>query len=416
MKKIIYISTILLLAISFNSCKKEYDNPALKTVAVGEVKTIAEVRAMHVPGENVKITQDISVYGVVTADETTGNLYKEAYMEDATGGLYMRFQSNSGLYIGDSIQVNINGAIILKYNQMLQVDSLHADNSIKKISTQNFKTPEAVEISTLLNNMEDYQARLIQINNVRFVEGGQGLTFADGDNQVSETRVLQNLSGEQIDVRTSGYANFANDTLPAGSGTFIGVVAQYNSGLQLIIRTPNELTMDGALPEEIVKDFDDQSLTSGGWTTQHLVGPSYTAWGIFASTNSAAKVTCYNSTTMMGEVSDAWLISPALDLSASGSPIFNFRNVVRYGLTPVLEVLVSTDYDGVSSPTTATWTDLTSLATWDTDDSSWSTWTNSGDLDLTPYKTGATYIAFRHQGQNISGVPTWEIDDIRIIK
>lgn len=299
---------------------------------------------------------------------------------------------------------------------MLQVDSLHADNSIKKISTQNFKTPESVEISTLLNNMEDYQARLIQINNVRFVEGGQGLTFADGDNQVSETRVLQNLSGDQIDVRTSGYANFANDTLPAGSGTFIGVVAQYNSGLQLIIRTPNELTMDGALPEEIVKDFDDQSLTSGGWTTQHLVGPSYTAWGIFASTNSAAKVTCYNSTTMMGEVSDAWLISPALDLSASGSPIFNFRNVVRYGLTPVLEVLVSTDYDGVSSPTTATWTDLTSLATWDTDDSSWSTWTNSGDLDLTPYKTGATYIAFRHQGQNISGVPTWEIDDIRIIK
>lgn len=416
MKNLTTFNFILIFTVLLSSCKKEYDTPTLKTIPVGDVKTISEVRAMYVPGEEVKITQDISVYGVVTADETSGNLYKEAYMEDATGGLYMRFQSNSGLYIGDSIQLNLNGAKILKYNQMLQVDSLHADNSVKKISTQNFKEPETVGISTLLNNMEDYQAKLIKLNNVRFVEGGQGMTYADGDNQVSETRVLQNISGEMVDVRTSGYANFANDTLPAGSGTFIGVVAQYNSGLQLIIRAPSELAMDGALPVEIVKDFDDQSLTSGGWTTHHLSGPSYTAWDIFASTNSAAKVTCYNSSTMMGEVSDAWLVSPALDLSSSGSPIFNFRNVVRYGLTPVLEVLVSTDYDGVSSPTTATWTNLTSQALWDTDDSSWSTWTSSGDIDLSPYKTGATFIAFRHQGQNISGVPTWEIDDIRIIK
>ena len=61
----------------------------LKQFPVGTVKTIAEVRAMHVPGETVRITEDLSVYGVVTIDETTGNFYKESYITDATGNLYI---------------------------------------------------------------------------------------------------------------------------------------------------------------------------------------------------------------------------------------------------------------------------------------------------------------------------------------
>lgn len=417
MKKLIYTIILGIFSImALVSCTKEFDDPTVKTIPTGTVMTIAEVRALHVPGQEVKITQDISVYGVVTADETTGNLYKESYIQDETGALYLRFTSSTGLYVGDSIRVNINGAKILKYNQMLQVDSLHADNSVFKIKTQQFRTPQVVTISNLLANIEGYQGKLIQLDNVRFVARNQSLTYADGVNKVSTSRFLEDLSGNQIEVRTSGYANFANDTLPAGSGTFVGISAQYNSGIQLLIRNTNEVDLLGPMPIEIIKNFNDSSLTSGGWQTQLLAGPSYTAWGIFSSTNSAAKISCYNSSTTMGEVSDAWLISPVLDLSQSSSPFFNFRNVVRYGTSPALEILVSTNYDGISSPTTATWSNLTSQAIWDTNTSTWSSWTSSGDLSLTPYKSSTTYIAFRHQGQNISGVPTWEIDDIKIIK
>lgn len=417
MKNLKYISGSFAFAlIAFTSCTKEFDNPTVKTIPTGTVMTIAEVRALHVPGQEIKITQDISVYGVVTADESTGNLYKESYIQDETGALYLRFTSSTGLYIGDSVRININGAKILKYNQMLQVDSLHADNSVFKINTQQFRTPQVVTISDLLANIEGFQGKLIQLDNVRFVARNQSLTYADGVNKVSTGRFLQDLGGSQVEVRTSGYANFANDTLPGGNGTFVGISAQYNSGIQLLIRNTNEVDLHGAIPIEIIKNFDDQSLTSGGWTTTLVNGPIYAAWAMYIATNSAAKISCYNSATTMGEVSDAWLISPAFDLSTSSSPLFNFRNVVRYGTAPALEVLVSTNYDGVSAPSTATWSNLTSLAAWDTDISSWSTWTNSGNLSLTPYKSNATYIAFRHQGQNISGVPTWELDDIKIIK
>jgi hypothetical protein len=393
--------TLIVLA----SCTKEFDDPTVKTIPVGNVMTIAEVRDLYVPGEEVKITQDISVYGVVTADETTGNLYKEAYMQDETGALYLRFTSTSGLYIGDSIRVNLNGAKIYKYNQMLQVDSLHADNSILKIKTQQYRTPQVVTIANLMANIEGFQGKLIQINNVRFVERGQSLTFADGTNQVDVSRFLEDLSAAQVEVRTSGYANFANDTLPAGNGSFIGISAQYNSGLQLLIRNPNELTLNGPVPIEIIKNFDDLSLTSGGWDTLYPVVNNKWTIGTFSG-NSYAYIT-NGSTKKVGE---SWLISPSFNFSSSPFPSFNFKTAA-FAANTALKVLISTDY--VSGlPSTGTWTDITSSFSYST--GSWA-WVSSGSFDLNAYKQSNVHIAFKFIGTSASW-DTWEIDNIKILK
>ena len=80
-----------------------------------------------------------------------------------------------------------------------------------------------------------------------------------------------------------------------------------------------------------------------------------------------------------------------------------------------LVLYVSTDYDGTSNPTQqGTWTDITSLATWDVDNTTWGNWTNSGDVDLTSYISPSTYIAYEYFGSSSSG-STWEIDNIIII-
>jgi hypothetical protein len=365
------LSSIAAFLILLTSCQKEFSDPTVKTVPTGKIMTVADVRALYEPGQTVKISEDISVFGVVTMDESTGNLYKESYITDATGNLYLRFISGSGLYTGDSIQVNINGAKILKYNQMLQVDSLHPDNSVVKIATQQFKAPEVVSISSLSDGngdaLESSQGKLIQFDNVRFVEGGQGKTYADFDNQTAESHFLQDLSGTQVEVRTSGYANFANDTLPSGVGSFVGIVAQYNSGLQLLIRNPNELNMNGLAPILVnSKDFDDQSLTSGGWTNQLISGAASCAWGIFASSNSAAKISNNSN-----QVCESWLISPSLDLSTANNASMEFRNTIRFDTGPQLKLVVSTDYSGAGDPNLANWTDITTSVPangWDTDD------------------------------------------------
>ena len=87
----------------FTSCKKDFDDPTINVVPTGNVLTIAEVRALYQPGKTIKIAEDISVYGVVTMDESTGNLYKESFITDGTGNLYkanniIKFSRNIFMY------------------------------------------------------------------------------------------------------------------------------------------------------------------------------------------------------------------------------------------------------------------------------------------------------------------------------
>jgi hypothetical protein len=412
MKNINYtLSLLVLVSFLFTSCEKEFIDPETRTIAEGTVVSISDVRAMETPGVTYTITEDISVYGVVTIDETTGNLYKESYITDATGNLYLRFTASSGLYIGDSIRVNLKGAKILRYNQMLQIDSLHPDNNIVKIATQVYKTPQLVSIDDLLNNMESSQGKLVQIDNSWFAEKGLGKAYADAATQTAVSRVLQDLNGGSIDVRTSGYANFASDTLPDGVGTFIGVVAQYNSGLQLIIRNPNELSLNGVAPT--VKDFQDNSLTSGGWLPYLVSGPALAAWTTYTSgTNTLAKATNFDGSSNFA--CESWMISPASDFSNSTTPTLSLGSVYKY-TGAVLQVLVSTDYDGISDPSLGTFTWTPIAVPLDPAHDDWNL-VPSGNVSLSAFNGApSVYVGFKYTGSNSDG-STWEIDNIIINK
>ena len=43
---------------------------------------------------------------------------------------------------------------------------------------------------------------------------------------------LLDCNGNTVSVRTSGYANFADDTLPSGNGSIVGIFTIYNSEKQ----------------------------------------------------------------------------------------------------------------------------------------------------------------------------------------
>jgi hypothetical protein len=414
-KKILGIA-LLASAMIFTSCEKEFDSPPIKEIPVGSVLTVADVKAMLVPGQETYFTTDLSVYGVVTIDESTGNLYKETYIQDATGGLYLRFTATSGVNIGDSVRINLNGGSILEYTGMLQINNLDPDNNVVKIATEVFKQPEVTLITDLLiaGNNAYYQGRLIQINDAEFTCDEMGNTFADALTQSSEDRNLSDTIGNTVIVRSSGFSNFANSTLPSGRGSLIAVVSEYNGLMQLIIRDPNELTLSGPRFQQcadVSKNFSDQSITSGGWTTQLLTGSiDWTTSDQGSSGNFYGVMSNYISPNNFA--SETWLISPSLDFSSSTAPVFDFKNAYSYN-GAALEVLVSTDYDGVSVPSSATWNPLSVQLS-----SGFFAWVNASDLpngpiDLTPYLVNNVYIAFKYTGSNSDG-STWEIDDIEI--
>ena len=189
-----------------------------------------------------------------------------------------------------------------------------------------------------------------------------------------------------------------------GKGVFVGLVAQYNDGLQLIIRDPQELDMTGEVPT--LKTFDDQSITSEGWSTQVVTGPFNWSTTDQGSSSHYAALTNYASGNTASEV---WLISPSFDFSNSTAPSLSFKNASNYN-GPDLEVYVSTNYDGTSLPATASWSPLSATLS-----GGGFEWVSSGGINLSSFLGANTYIAFKYTGTSSDG-KTWELDNIIINK
>jgi hypothetical protein len=84
---------------------------------------------------------------------------------------------------------------------------------------------------------------LIKLENVQFVYCDAGRTYADAVTQYSLNRVLEDCNGNEIILRTSGFADFANARTPTGKGTLVGVLGKYGSDYQLYIRNTDDVVM-----------------------------------------------------------------------------------------------------------------------------------------------------------------------------
>ena len=229
---------IVFFALSLFACKREYDSPPLNQLPENGIISIAQLRSMAYPH---KFLGDTSIFGVITMDEQTGNIYKNVYIQDTSGaGMNLRLLSSGGVIQGDSVRVSLKGTILTQFDGMLQLDSVDVDDNIVTQSTGNIVEPKTVTIAEINSSI---QAQLIRLEGVEFSGMDVGGTWADGDNQASLNRMLVNCFGDEVIVRTSGYANFANEVIPSDNGSIIGVVGQYNTDRQLYIRTPLEAQM-----------------------------------------------------------------------------------------------------------------------------------------------------------------------------
>ena len=120
---------LAMVGMMFTACKKDYPAPPIQDLPIGTVYTISDILAME-PG--TVFTEDASVYGIITADEQSGNLYKAAFMQDrATGAaLELFLNAPSGVRIGDSIRVYLKDVTFSLYNNLPQLTNFEADGHI----------------------------------------------------------------------------------------------------------------------------------------------------------------------------------------------------------------------------------------------------------------------------------------------
>lgn len=395
---------LLFSAAVISACKKDPDSPPFDTLLPSQIVTIDSLRNWETATGPVSITENLSVYGIVTMDESSGNIYKQLYIQDHTGAIQVRLSASSDFKVGDSVRIALKGAYLSEYAGVIQLDSIDPTTDVIKQSAGNTFNPTVKTIDQI--TLED-EGKLIKLENVQFQYSELSNTFADAVNQSSQNRMIEDCAGNTLIVRTSGFANFAGTALPTGNGSMVCIVNQFNGELQLILRSFTEIKLSGArCPGQLLlKDFDDNSVTSGGWVVQQVIGTE--TWTTSTAGGAPEPYGVIDNFSGTNTQTESWLISPALDLSNSTSADLTFENACNYA-GAALQLLISTNYPGTGDPNGFTWTALT--ATWST--GSWA-WVNAGTIDLSAYLQSNVRIAFKYTGSNSDG-KTWEIDDIII--
>ncbi|KWW25071.1 MAG: nucleic acid-binding domain-containing protein [bacterium F082] len=348
-------NTFLLLAMvgmMFTACKKEYPEPPIQDLPIGEVYTIEDILNME-PG--TVFTEDASVYGIITADEVSGNLYKAAFMQDRATGKAIELYLNavSGVRIGDSVRIYLKDVTYAMYNNLPQLSNFEADGHIVILANNKPIEPKVTTIADV--NAGNHLAQLIRLENVRFTEQN---TFADPTTYGNRTLADPTDYSQTVIVRTSNYANFANDSLPQGTGNLTAIATVYNNTWQLVIRSARELDFDGYVPggDNGLPYYQDFASSFGTYTTYDVAGPQ--SWEIDYNT---AKMTGYaNSTNYANE---DWLISAKFSLENVSSASLTMTYIARYfnNLDSDITLQVSSDYTS-GDPTSANWTQVP--ATW----------------------------------------------------
>lgn len=313
----------------FFSCKKEYDVPPLKKANDGEKITISAIKAKYKSNINYKFQNDSNLYCTVIADEVSGNLYKDVYVRDASGALHVKLLFGGGLFIGDSIRINLKGAYLNEYNRLIQLDSVDMEKNVVKLASGLNPQPEIMTISQIIANTSatnTVQSRLVKIENVEFLPADQNQPFADAIAKASVNRIIKSCSNASVTVRTSGYANFASKNTPAGNGSIIAIVSQYGSTMQLIIRNYNDLDMNGALCSVPVTTFaigtpvasinesfngisSNADFVLTDWINYNQVGSVKWKGDVQSSTYKCIRASAYNS----GDASNViWVITPPI--------------------------------------------------------------------------------------------------------
>ena len=402
MKKIFKQSFILLalLGVMFTSCKKDYPEPNITVLPVGTVYTIDSILKMEA---GTVFNDDASVYGIVTADEKSGNLYKAAFIQDpeTNAAIELYLNAKSGVTTGDYIRVYLKGVTYSVYNNLPQLSGFEADGHIVILANDDKRIkPMTTTIANLKANQDKYIGRLVRLENVWFTEQG---TFAEL-NGYGE-RCLVDASSPTGDnnfiVRTSNYANFAQDPLPSDTGNLVAIASLYKSTWQLLVRSKSDLEFHnfsgggGVTPEPPAPAGEVQKLpyvqsfetSFGSYTTYDVSGAQ--KWIIDFKT---AKMTGYEGGT--NNANEDWLISSPVDLTGITDAKMTMSYICRYfsNLSSDITVWASTDYTFGNDPTTATWTQMSASLS---ESSDWNTF-KTAEIALTSMVGQTMYFAVKY--------------------
>ena len=259
MKNLILTICVLMFVISIVimlSCNKKFDEPpAYMAPDLTPTLTIAQLKMMHATGNVESITTDDIIEGVVIANDSSGNFYKQIIIEDSTAGIAINiddYNLYSSYPVGRNVFIKLNGLILYDDNKLIQIGgSKDANNNINPIAAPLKNqyvikgvgnvpvAPKVIDVSDL---NDSYQNMLIQLTNMEFSEADTAKTYADTSSSKNAVSfVLKNCSNKSVTLRNSGFVSFAGANVPNGNGSITSIYSVYNTSKQILIRDTNDV-------------------------------------------------------------------------------------------------------------------------------------------------------------------------------
>ncbi len=196
------------------------------------LETIANVRALFT-GTETNVSDNIKIQGVITSDGASMNLPDQnAFIQDASGAIAIRFTGAHSFVLGDEVEITIQNIELSEFNDLLQLTNIPNGNATK-VGDGTLPTPASVTITQVLSG--NFEAQLVQLSGVQF--DSETGTYSGG-------RTLTNCT-DDLPIFTRSQATFADDNVPTGNGTIVGIASTFN-GEQLVIRNTSDVDFSGA--------------------------------------------------------------------------------------------------------------------------------------------------------------------------
>lgn len=200
--------------------------------------------------------------GYVISDDEQGNFYKTLIIQDKPKNPKAGVSISTDLrdlYLyarpGRKIYFRVDGLFSGEYNglptlgtqgngdgQVGRIGEIDFKNRILRSNKKDTLIPTTMSIDQI---SKEKLNTLVKFENMQFSSDLEGEYYASPTYRFSVNRSLKNCNGQEIDMRTSGYADFRAKLLPLGNGPVTAVLSAYNSDFQLFIRSPKDMDLKG---------------------------------------------------------------------------------------------------------------------------------------------------------------------------
>lgn len=206
------------------------------------------------------------VEGYVSSTDETGNIYKTIYIQDKpenpTQGFvisvdavstYTNYPQGSKIYVklaglslgtyGGVVQLGVKNGTETAATSVSRIpEKLVPSRIFRSCSVRANIIPKSMTSVQMVSANDQYIGCLIQMDNAEFDSRILCTNYAP--NGVTVDRLIRdNSTATTRVVRNSGYASFANQTLPSGNGKFVGIYSKFNSTYQMYINKATDLEM-----------------------------------------------------------------------------------------------------------------------------------------------------------------------------